>query len=267
METCYRHPDRETGVSCSNCGRPICPECMTPTSVGMRCPECAGERTQVRTAAAIRRSDEPSLTYLLIGVNVAIAIGSLLGGGFAGSALTREMAVSSDAVGDGEVWRLVTSGFAHYGLAHLLFNMFSLWILGSLLEPAIGRAHFALIYFVSLFAGSFGALLVSPDSLTAGASGAVFGLMGAAVVIMRNRGVDLMASGLPLWLGLNLLITFAYADRISVGGHIGGLIGGALAAAVLYELRDRVRMPPALPMALTIALGALAVAGAIAISG
>ena len=270
MEVCYRHPDRETGVSCSNCGRPICPECMTSTSVGMRCPECAGDRQRV--IRGVRRSDEPALTYLLIGINVAVALGSLLGGaGAAGRGLGRSSiidqgALFGPAIADGEVYRIVTSGFLHAGLAHLFFNMFSLYILGSLLEPAIGRARFAAIYFVSLLAGSFGALVLQPNSLTVGASGAIFGLMGAAIVVMRNRGINPMESGLGLWLGLNLLITFTIPG-ISIGGHIGGLIGGALAAGVLFDLRDRVRVPPAVPVALTGLLGVVAVAGAIAISG
>ena len=103
--------------------------------------------------------------------------------------------------------------------------MLALWILGSLLEPALGHVRFGLIYFVSLLCGSFGALLLSPDSLTVGASGAVFGLMGAAAVVARNRGLNLMESGLGIWIGLNLLITFTIPN-ISIGGHIGGLIGG-----------------------------------------
>ena len=120
--------------------------------------------------------------------------------------------------------------------------MFALYVLGGLLEPAIGRLRFGVIYFVSLLAGSFGALLLEPDGLTVGASGAVFGLMGAAVVVMRNRGMNPMESGLGLWIGLNLLITFTIPD-ISIGGHIGGLIGGALAALLLFDLRERVRVP------------------------
>ena len=115
-------------------------------------------------------------------------------------------------------------------MIHLLFNMFGLYILGGLLEPAIGRLRFGIIYFVSLLAGSFGALLLEPTAPTVGASGAIFGLMGAAVVVMRNRGINPMESGIGLWIGLNLLITFTIPN-ISIGGHIGGLIGGAVAAA------------------------------------
>ena len=270
MEACYRHPNRETGVSCSNCGRPICPDCMTPTSVGMRCPECARQRQDVRTMRAT--SDAPVLTYILIGINVAVALGALMGGasattgGIGGSTLLQEGSVSRFTVGDGEYYRLLTAGFLHAGFFHLLFNMLSLYILGSMLEPAVGRLRFALIYFVSLLAGSFGALLLEPTAPTVGASGAIFGLMAAAAVVLRNRGIGIMESGLGIWIGLNLLITFT-VPNISIGGHVGGLIGGAVCALVLFDLRDRVRLPDAVPAALCAGLGALAIAGSIAVAG
>ena len=270
MEACYRHPNRETGVRCSNCERPICPDCMTTTPVGMRCPECARQRTSVHT---IRSSTgEPALTYLLIGLNVLVGLGAVLGGASAsggsigGSRLIAEGAVSSFTIEQGEYWRLLTAGFLHAGFFHLFFNMFSLYILGGMLEPAIGRLRFALIYFVSLLAGSFGALLVEPDSLTVGASGAIFGLMGAAVIVMRNRGISLMESGLGIWIGLNLLITFT-VPNISIGGHIGGLVGGGLAALILFDLRDSVRLPDAAPALLCAGLGAAAVVGSIVVAG
>lgn len=268
MDTCYRHPDRETGVSCSNCGRSICPDCMTTTSVGMRCPECSRDRTKVRTMGSVT---EPTLTYVLIGINVVVALGAVLSGasasgGGAGSPLLREGGLSQIDVASGEYWRLVTSGFLHFGLIHLLFNMFALYILGGLLEPALGRLRFAIVYFVSLLAGSFGALLLSaPNSLTAGASGAVFGMMAAAVIVMRNRGINPMESGLGLWIGLNLLITFTIPG-ISIGGHIGGLLGGGLAALVMFDLADRVSLPRQAPLALAAAIGVLAIAGSIVVS-
>jgi membrane associated rhomboid family serine protease len=269
METCYRHPGRETGVSCSNCGRPICPDCMTTTSVGMRCPECASQRTQVRTMRSI---EEPVLTYALIGINVIVGIGAFLGGasatqgGIAQSQLLDYGAVSRPDIADGEYWRLITAGFLHAGFLHLAFNMFALYVLGTMLEPAIGRLRFGLIYAVSLLAGSFGALLASPNAPTVGASGAIFGLMGAAVVVMRNRGINPMESGLPFWIGINLLFTFTIPG-LSIGGHIGGLIGGAACAVLLFDLRDRVRALPALvPTALCVVLGVAAVLGSIAVS-
>jgi membrane associated rhomboid family serine protease len=269
MEVCYRHPDRETRVSCSNCGRPICPDCMTTTSVGMRCPECARERTRVRrySGGAV---DQPTLTYILIGINVAVALGSLLSGGgsiagVSNDTIHRDGALSRATVGHGDVWRLVTAGFIHAGPTHLLFNMLSLWVLGTLLEPVVGRVRFAIIYFTSLLAGSFGALLAQPVGYTVGASGAIFGLLAAAIVVLRARGVNPMESGLVFWLGFNLLFTFTISG-ISIGGHLGGLAGGALAAIVLYEVGPRLRLPFRASAALCGGLGALAVAGSIAIS-
>jgi membrane associated rhomboid family serine protease len=271
VETCYRHPGRETGVSCSSCGRPICPECMTPTPVGMRCPECSRQRTKVKTAATITRGEDPVATYVLMGICVALGLGSVFAGGewLSGGTdrLSADLGLYGPYVADGEIWRVLTSGFLHAGPFHLLVNMYSLWILGTMLEPSIGRLRFVLIYFVSLLAGSFGALLVSPEKLTVGASGAIFGLMGAAVMVLRNRGIDPMQSGLPLWIGINLIFTFTFSDRISVGGHVGGLIGGALAAIVIFDLAERVRkMPPAVPLVLAGALGAAAVVGSVVVA-
>jgi membrane associated rhomboid family serine protease len=174
-------------------------------------------------------------------------------------------AVSRGTVADGEYWRILTAGFLHTGLMHLLFNMLGLWILGGLLEPAVGRLRFGLIYFVSLLAGSFGALMLEATQPTVGASGAIFGLMGATLVVMRNRGINPMESGIGLWLGLNLLITFTVSN-ISIGGHIGGLIGGTVAALVLFELPDRVRVPQLMPALIAAAIGAAAIAGSIAVS-
>jgi membrane associated rhomboid family serine protease len=160
---------------------------------------------------------------------------------------------------------MLLAHFAHAGFGHLLFNMFALYVLGSLLEPAVGRFRFGLIYFVSLLAGSFGALLLSPNSPTVGASGAIFGLMGAAVIVMRNRGLSPMESGLGFWIVLNLVITFT-VPNISIGGHIGGLLGGGLAALLLFNLRDQVRLPDLVPTILVAALGVAAVVGSIAVS-
>jgi len=260
MAVCYRHPDRETGVSCSNCGNPICPECMTSTQVGMRCPDCSSEKTRVVRPRGTGGSAEAPLTYILIALNVLV----MLGAQFGGSAQVSEWGVLyGPFVQEGQVWRLVTGGFLHAGLMHLAFNMLALWVLGSLLEPVMGTMRFGILYFVSLLGGAFGALLLSPHSPTVGASGAVFGLMGGAFVIMRNRGFNPLESGLALWMGLNLLITFV-VPGISIGGHLGGLAGGVLAALAMYEVGDRMRQPLA-GVALALGVGVLAVAGSLAI--
>src|SRR3954463_2463107 len=268
MATCYRHPGRETAVSCSNCGRPICPDCMTPTSVGMRCPECSKVKTRV-----VRRGyapGEPIATYTLIGVNVlaylgTLASGSSVGGSVGGNDVLEKAALNGPKIADGEVWRIVTSGFMHYGLLHLAFNMYALYILGTMLEPALGRLRFTLIYVVSLIAGSVGALILDPNALTAGASCAVFGLMGAAILVIRNRGVNVLQSWLVVWLFLNLAITFTVSN-ISIGGHIGGLIGGVVAAWVLVELPDRLRVPRGGPDVIGVGLAIVAYGVAVSIA-
>ena len=164
MATCYRHPDRETGVSCSNCGRPICPDCMTPTPVGMRCPECSREKTQVRTMSTMYGA--PVLTYVLIGINVVLFLGSRSGGnGYF------DLVLAAGPVANGEIWRAFTGGFLHaqgtFGFLHIGFNMYLLWILGQMLEPSLGKLRFGAIYFTSLLTGAFGAILLSsPNSYT-----------------------------------------------------------------------------------------------------
>jgi membrane associated rhomboid family serine protease len=251
VATCYRHPDRETAVACSMCARPICPDCMTATPVGMRCPECASERTRVAQGPAASLAKPPYVTYALIALNVAAFLFLLTGAGAdplgGGGTVTVEYGVCADGVGDGgicrttdaayvtdggEWYRLVTGTFLHGGLIHLGLNMLVLFILGRLLEPGIGGARLAAIYFVSLLAGSFGALLMDQDQVTVGASGAIFGLMAAAFVIARRRGMEALSNEIGVLVGINLLITFTIPN-ISIGGHLGGLIGGAIAALAI----------------------------------
>jgi membrane associated rhomboid family serine protease len=243
---------------------------MTPTPVGMRCPECSRQRTKVKTSATITRGEAPVATYVIMGICTALELGQMASGagatgGLAGSSLFQNYSLYGPAVAHGEVYRLVTSGFLHAGLFHLLVNMYSLYILGSLLEPGIGRVRFLILYFVALLCGSFGALISDPHVPTVGASTAIFGLLGAAVVVLRNRGISPMQSGLPLWIGINLVFTFTIAG-LSKGGHVGGLVGGTLAAIVLFEVPDRVRRLPAIaPMIAAGALGVAAVAGSLAV--
>jgi membrane associated rhomboid family serine protease len=234
MAVCYRHKDRETGVACSNCGNPICPDCMTATPVGMRCPECSRQRTQVRTMRNVHA--DPVIAYVLIAVNVLMYFGQSYGGS---DSVYRDFVLYGPLVADGEWWRLLTAGFLHAGLFHLGVNMYALYFLGRMLEPSLGHVRFAALYFASLMAGSFGAVLLNPDTPVVGASTAIFGLLGAAIVMARNRGIDIMASGLGPILILNLLITFIPGFNISIGGHLGGLIGGVLAALAIEALSRR----------------------------
>ncbi|HEY5814709.1 MAG TPA: rhomboid family intramembrane serine protease [Solirubrobacterales bacterium] len=271
METCYRHPNRETGVSCSNCGRPICPDCMTPTPVGMRCPECARERTKVtRGAAAPGRYDAPA-TYVLIALNVVAYLIEIAGGGGGLSPGTSSVLIDfglfGPSVAEGEWYRLLTSGFLHASVFHIGFNMFALYFLGRILEPGIGTPRFVALYFASLFAGSFGALLLDPNALTIGASGAVFGVFGATFVIARHRGIENLAASVGLILVLNLAITFGNPE-ISIGGHLGGLAAGALCALAIVAGERGMLGPRRLPLELAamIAIAAISVVAGVAVA-
>jgi membrane associated rhomboid family serine protease len=244
---------------------------MTSTPVGMRCPECARQRTQVRRVSfgGFAAGRTPA-TYVLIGINVLFFVAELVTGsnGFspAGS-VVENLALFGPAVDNGDWWRIVTSGFLHVSLIHIAFNMFALYFLGMLLEPAIGTVRFLGIYAVSLLAGSFGVLLVSPGALTMGASGAIFGLMSAAFILARHRGVEQVASQIGFFIILNLVFTFG-AQNISVGAHIGGLIGGAIGAfAITWAERHRSPQTPLLETAVLLALMAVSVGGALWAAG
>lgn len=272
-EHCYRHPDRETGVSCSNCGRPICPDCMTPTPVGMRCPECASQKTRVvRNPTGTPGGNATPATYALIAINVAVFLVEIAGGagGFFTVGITQfvaEFALFGPSVAEGEWYRLVTSGFLHAGIIHIGFNMFLLLVLGRLLEPALGTPRFLVLYFASLLAGSLGALVVEPNAVTIGASGAVFGLAGAVFVLARGRGMDALAGEIGFLIVFNLIFSFA-SPRISVGGHIGGLIGGILCALVIVAgekgMLGRARRPA--EYLAMVAVGVVAFLGALAVA-
>jgi membrane associated rhomboid family serine protease len=260
-QTCYRHPNRVTGVSCSSCGRPICPDCMTPTPVGMRCPECARQRTKVHNMRTMTNDPRVTVGIIIVCVVAMLASGSLGFGNAGGGRLVNDFALNGPAVADGEYWRLVTGGFLHAGLLHIGFNMYLLWILGQMLEPTLGSGRFAALYFTALLWGSFGALVVTPDANTVGASGAVFGLMGAAAVELRSRGINPFKTDIGMLILFNLGLSFLLSG-ISIGGHVGGLIGGALAGLAL-GYADRRRSRP-LGYAACAVLSVFAVVGALA---
>jgi membrane associated rhomboid family serine protease len=181
------------------------------------------------------------VTRVIIGLNVVIFVWVLFGsdryiGGGVINGRELDMALSQFFIDDGEWYRLISSGFLHFGLFHIGMNMFLLWQLGVLLEPALGRARFALLYFVSMLGGAVGALVLSPNALTGGASGAVFGLMAAASVGLQQRGVNPLKTGIGATLILNLLITFTIPG-ISIGGHLGGALMGAAAGYAMLEPR------------------------------
>jgi membrane associated rhomboid family serine protease len=244
---------------------------MTTTPVGMRCPDCSRQSTKVmrlREAATV-----PRVTYALIAINVIafLAEGNLtLFGGGIGNNVYREGALlgsselppfAGQGVAHGEWWRIVTGGFLHENIIHIGFNMYVLYVLGQMLEPALGSLRFGVIYGVSLLTGSLGALLVTPHSLVVGASGAVFGLLGAAAVETRERQIPLMQSGVGGLILINLIISFSLPG-ISWGGHVGGLVGGALATWVIH-LGQRYRAQ-ALALAGCVLIAAAAISGSFA---
>ena len=211
---------------------------MTPTPVGMRCPECSSEKTRVVSGpAAISGAGDWPATKVLIGICVAAYLLEILTGrgglSAGGSTVLANFGVLGAGVADGEWYRLITGGFLHLSIFHLAFNMVALFFLGRILEPSIGTPRFLGIYFASLLAGSFGAILLSGSFVnTVGASGAVFGIFGATFVIARGRGLDHIAREIGIILGINLLLTFAIPG-ISIGGHLGGLVGGVICGALV----------------------------------
>ena len=238
--TCFHHTDRETGRSCTRCGRPACSECLHDAPVGAHCWECIraarpprGERLRRWNAGA-----GPLATKVLIALNVVVYLLTAAGGGAVGRGgdLQSRLALFGPAVAKGDWYRLVTSGFVHYGLIHIGFNMLLLYQLGSMLEPALGRTRFLALYFAALLTGSFGALLLSPNALTGGASGAVFGLFGAAAIGLHQRGVNVWQTGVGGLLAINLVLTFVIPG-LSIGGHLGGLAGGTAVGSVMLQAR------------------------------
>jgi membrane associated rhomboid family serine protease len=214
---------------------------MTPAPVGQRCPEHSGrpQGVQKLTKGARRGLFEGTgalVTKSLLAINIAVyVITAAQGNGLnsPGGSLFTKWYLYGPAVAQGDWWRLITSAFLHGSLIHIAFNMYFLWFVGSPVEQALGRGRFLLVYLVSGLAGSAGALVFTPTSPTVGASGAIFGILGAALVLERQRNYVLGGSALGL-IVINLILSFAIAN-ISIGGHIGGLVGGALCTIVLSK--------------------------------
>lgn len=268
MPTCYRHPGRESYIRCQRCERPICPDCMRDAAVGFQCPQCVSEGARTtrsgRTAyGGLRPTNAGITSMVLIAINAVVWLGVMATGGTASAWLNKLMllptgrCVSSarpdlyfpgigdqatcDAtrqgdwvlgVSDGAWWQLLTSAFTHVEIWHIGFNMLALWVLGPQLEMAIGRVRFLALYLLSALAGSTLVYWLAPaDGSTLGASGAIFGLMGALLVLAFKVGGNVQP--ILVWIGINFLITVVGRGFISWEGHLGGFLGGALIAAVL----------------------------------
>lgn len=241
--TCYRHPDRTTYVSCTRCERYICPECMRDATVGQHCAECVrADRKmapQARTHFGGRlRSGAPVVTYALIGINVAAFIVQSASVGLEG-----HLTLWPPAVADGQLYRLATSAFLHYGLTHLVLNMWALYVVGPPLEMWLGRLRFGVLYALSALGGSALVYLLAPlNSATAGASGAIFGLFGATLVILRRLELDYrwVVAVIVVNLAFNLVVPLISSQSVSWQAHLGGLVSGTvIALAYINAPRNR----------------------------
>jgi membrane associated rhomboid family serine protease len=265
VATCYRHPDRETGVRCARCDRPICPQCMTPASVGFQCPECVSEgRKSVRPTRTMyggRAQARADVTLALIGVNVIVflltaASGAGVATGSGQSSIYDNFALVPALVAHGDWYRLASSMFLHYGILHIGFNMWALYVIGTPLETMLGRLRFAALYFLAGIGGSI--LSFSTGQLltpAAGASGAIFGIFGAFFVILRRRNLE--TGGIVGLIVINLVLSFTFAN-IDWRGHVGGLIIGGIVGAVFAYAptgpsRDRVQAAGAFTVAIVLA--------------
>lgn len=253
---CYRHPDRETGIRCTRCERPICPDCMVSASVGFQCPECVrtgsgtghsatASRPRTIAGGSVTAGDPHLVTKILIGLNLAVFLAVLVGGDrvlidliLIGGWPAPPYLVT-EGVADGQWYRLFTSMFLHQEVWHIGFNMLGLWWLGGPLEAALGRVRYLALYLLSGLAGSaFVYLLAEPQTQTLGASGAIWGLLGAMAVLMRRLNYDLRP--VIVLLVLNMLFTFNPWASVSWQAHIGGLIAGTVIAfGMVHAPRER----------------------------
>lgn len=253
LPPCYRHPDRETGIRCTRCERPICPECMVSASVGFQCPECvrngsgtghAPGASRPRTLAGGTIAADPRLlTKILIGINLAVFLVGQISPSFLDDLVLvgkwpPAPYTATEGVAEGQWYLLFTSMFAHQAIWHFAFNMLSLWWLGGPLEAVLGRVRYLALYLISGLAGSaFTYLLASPSSGSLGASGAIFGLFGATAVLMRRLNQDMRP--IIALLVINLLFTFGPLN-IAWQAHVGGLVGGVVIGyAMVHAPRER----------------------------
>ncbi len=245
---CVRHPDRSTNISCSRCGRPSCPECLREAAVGFQCVDCVneGRRTTRRgtTVAGAEVGGRPLVVPTLIVLNVAIfAFTAFQARSIVdnfGSQLFGLWALDSQSVAAGELWRLVTSGFLHFGPLHLAFNMYALWVIGRDMELLLGRGRFLAVYLLGMLGGGAAVLVLQPDALVAGASGAVFGLMGGLLVALLRLRRPI--NQVVILLAVNLALGF-FIPGISWQAHVGGIVAGAAATAVLVYAPPARRSP------------------------
>lgn len=249
---CYRHPDRQSFVLCQRCLRTICPECQTQAAVGVICPEClaeqaaswtpaqrTAERRWSRSRAVAVGDTRPLVTYAIIAVtSLAFLVGLIPG---VGDTVQDALAfwaptLYPELTGTFEPWRLLTAALVHSGFWHIGLNMLALWLMGRSLEPLLGRWRFLTLYVLSALGGSVAVALLSFTTPVVGASGAIFGLFGALIVIGRHIGANI--GGIAIILAINLAIGFIPGFNVSWQAHVGGLVVGALVGLVYARTRS-----------------------------
>lgn len=270
---CYRHPDRQSFVLCQRCLRTICPECQTPGAVGVICPECL--RDQQKTQSPAQRKAErrwsrpravsvadtrPIVTYVIIGITAFVYLLQLIpgiGGSIEDALMFWPPLIYPGLTGTFEPWRLLTAALVHSSLWHVGLNMLALWMIGRSLEPLLGRWRFLTLYVLSALGGSVAVTLLSFGTAVVGASGAIFGLFGALLVIGRHIGANI--AGIAIILGVNLVIGFVPGLNVSWQAHVGGLVTGLLIALIFTRTRGvrQQRLQIALLVAVGVGLVAL----------
>ncbi len=269
---CYRHPDRQSFVLCQRCMRTICPECQTQAAVGVICPECLGQQAKTQTPAqrkaerrwarprAVTASDSrPLVTYGIIAVTTLAWLVALIPG--VGETVQNALlfwgpALYPELTGTFEPWRLVTASLVHSGFWHIGLNMLALWMMGRSLEPLLGRWRFLTLYLLSALGGAVAVALLSFTTPVVGASGAIFGLFGALIVIGRHIGANI--GGIAIILAINLAIGFIPGFNISWQAHVGGLVVGALVGLIYARTRSARRRGLQIGLLVTLSLGLLA---------
>lgn len=248
---CYRHPDRQSFVLCQRCLRTVCPECQTQAAVGVICPECLAEQRRDQTPAqkkAQRRwsrrpgsvavsTGRPVVTYAIIAITAAAYVLQLLIPGLQNLLAFYAGSLYPQLTGGAfEPWRLLTSALVHSSFWHVGLNMLALWMIGRSLEPVLGRARFLVLYLLGALGGSVAVALIAPNTFVVGASGAIFGLFGAFVIIARHIGAEI--GGILIVLGINLAIGFLPGMGISWQAHVGGLVAGAVVGLIYARTRQ-----------------------------
>ena len=276
IDHCYRHPERETGRRCTRCGKPACSDCLVQATVGSHCLDCRkADQPDIKTRVKYANARQPALiTSAIIAINVVIffwmaaADTSSLAGGSHPTRQQIDLGLSRGILNVTHEWyRLVTSGFIHFGVLHIAFNMYILWQLGQLLERTLGRTQFALLYMASLLGGSLGVVLLTGNNnftRSGGASGAVFGLMAALAISMHQQGINILQTGVGRLLILNLFFTFIIPG-IAIGGHLGGVVAGGLCGSVMLAPKWKT-IPKWSRIATPVAVGALSVLVSVVIS-